>query len=118
MPSAAMLSISAIALMLSSVSAVRHTPITLVSQSAGVRENNSDFNPNTFRDGGVSTFVNGFHLQLFQDSKTCRIPDFNDPSCAPYGANFTRFVNMTLEDLPMLTTTTVVFATQSGTLVM
>jgi len=88
-----MLSLGTIAVMLSSVNAVRHTPITVVSQSTAERENNSEFNRYTFRDGGASTFVNGFHLQVFQDSKTCKIPDFNDPSCAPFGANFTSMVH-------------------------
>jgi len=93
MPSIAMLSLGTIAIMLSSVKAVRHTPITVVSQSTAVRENNSGFNQYTFRDGGASTFVNGFHFQVFQDSKTCKIPNFNDPSCAPFGANFTSMVH-------------------------
>jgi len=92
MHSPAMFSLGVIALMLSAVHAVKHTPITLVNQTAGVRENNSAFNPNTFRDGGTSTFVNGFHLQVFSDSVTCKTPDFN-AGCSYGNGNFTSGVH-------------------------
>jgi hypothetical protein len=67
-----MASLSLLALFLSSVSvtAVSHTPIKLASGFTAVRETANDFNNNTFRDGGVSTYVNGLHLQFFADGAT------------------------------------------------
>jgi len=81
-----MTSFTVFGLLLSSVTAVTHSPISLVTKTASaVRESSTQFNNNTFRDGGVGTYVNGLHLQLFQDSTTCRTANFN-LNCS-YGLN-------------------------------
>jgi len=63
---------------------------TRVSAAPGTRETTPAFNNNTFRDGGLSTNVNGYNLQVFQDSKTCKTPYF-DSNCyyGVGGGNFT-----------------------------
>lgn len=76
-----------------------NTPISIIQTAVtavpGTRETTPAFNTNTFRDGGLSTFVNGYHLQTFQDSKTCTTPYF-DNYCAVFSSNWTSGVRNSL----------------------
>jgi len=80
------------ALFITAAAAPTNVPVSIVqtrvSGTAGTRETTPSFNSNTFRDGGLSTNVNGYNLQVFQDSKTCKSQYF-DNGCYYGATNFT-----------------------------
>lgn len=82
-----MISLTVFGLQLSSVTAATHTPISLATKTASaVRESSTQFTTILFvMVVGVGTYVNGLHLQLFQDSTTCKTSNFN-LNCS-YGFN-------------------------------